>query len=75
MTLKSPLKYAAYKDIPTTYLLSRNDQGLPYERQKELVEGAGVGITTVTCDADHSPFLSQPKLVEQVIRKAAGEHI
>lgn len=29
VTLKSPLKYAAYKYIPTTYLLCTNDQGLP----------------------------------------------
>jgi homoserine acetyltransferase len=74
-TLKSPLGYAAYKHIPTTYLLSTNDQKLPYERQKELVEAAGVEITSVTCDEGHSPFLSQPKLVVEIIRKAAGEQI
>jgi pimeloyl-ACP methyl ester carboxylesterase len=74
-TLKSALKYAAYRHIPTSYLLGTNDQALPYERQKELVEAAGVEITTVTCDSSHSPFLSQPKLVVEVIRKAAGESI
>ena len=74
-TLRTPLKYAAYKHIPTTYLLCTNDQQLPYERQKELVGSSGVEIATVTCDSGHSPFLSQPKLVVEVIRKAAGERL
>lgn len=72
-TLASRLTYPAYKYIPTTYLLCKDDQAIPYERQLKLVEDAGVPITTVTCDASHSPFLSQPALTVKVIRNAAGE--
>ncbi len=72
-TLGSNITYAAQKYIPTTYLLCKEDQTIPYERQVKLVEDAGVKITAVTCDASHSPFLSQPELVVKVIKGASGE--
>ena len=74
-TLTSPCQYSAHKHIPTTYLLCKNDQMIPYERQLALVESADAPLTTFTCDASHSPFLSQPELTAKVIRHASGEEV
>lgn len=71
----APLPYAAWKHIPVTYLLCTEDVTIPYERQLKLVEESGVPIQTFTCDAGHSPFLSQPEFTSKVIRHAAGEEI
>ena len=70
-----PQTYAAWRYIPTTYLLCKEDRMIPYERQLELVEDADVPITTFTCDAGHSPHLSQPELTSRVIRHAAAGDI
>lgn len=71
------LPYAAWKHIPSTYLLCEEDQMIPYEKQVALVEHARKTskITTFQCNAGHSPFLSQPELTAMVIRHAAGEDI
>jgi cephalosporin-C deacetylase-like acetyl esterase len=45
---------------------------LKYAAYKGLVEGVDVEIARASCD---SPFLSHPKLVIEVVRKAAGDHI
>ena len=77
-TFDAKLMYPAYMDIPATYLLCEQDQAIPYERQKRLVadaRAAGAKLETVTCSAGHSPFLSQPELVANVIRRAAGEQM
>jgi len=72
-----PQPYAAWKHIPTTYLLCSEDQTIVYERQLQVVEDArkSTAITAFTCDAGHSPFLSQPGLTAKVIRHAAGEDV
>lgn len=74
-TLTARNQYSAFKHIPSTYLLAKNDAMIPYERQLALVEDAGVSITTFTCDASHSPFVSQPEFTARVIRRAAGEDV
>lgn len=71
-TLTSACRYSAYKHVPTTYLLAKDDMMIPYEWQLQLVQHAGVPIETYTCDASHSPFVSQPEFVTEVIRAAAG---
>ena len=70
-----PQTYAAWRYLPTTYLLCEKDRMIPYEKQRKLVEDADVPITTFTCGAGHSPYLSQPELTSRVIRHAAGEDI
>lgn len=74
-TLGAPCQYSAFKHIPTTYLLAKDDRMIAYEKQLEVVERAGVPIATYTCDASHSPFVSQPGFTARVLRKAAGEDI
>ena len=73
--MHSPCTYAAWRDVPSTYLYCLQDAAIPIEIQKAMVEGtaSGTGIKTETVDASHSPFLSKPDEVTAAIRRAAGE--
>jgi hypothetical protein len=73
--LKSPSSMQRTSTFQPRIYCARTIRDCHNERQKELVETASGEITTVMCDSGHSPFLSQPKLVVEVIRKAAGERI
>lgn len=62
----SKLTYAAYRDIPTEYILCTKDNAMPIVAQEGMVaqaKGLGVDITTVTLEASHSPFCSMPDAV------------
>ncbi|KAJ5157959.1 uncharacterized protein N7500_007610 [Penicillium coprophilum] len=74
-TLHSPCTYAAWKDVPSTYLYCTEDAAIPLVVQKGMVEGTanGTGMRTESVDASHSPFLSKPDEVTAAIRRAAGE--
>ena len=73
--MHSPVAYAGWKHVPSTYLYCLKDAAIPYEVQKMMVEqfAQGVDIKTETLDASHSPFLSQPEETAAAIRRAAGE--
>jgi hypothetical protein len=73
--LKSPSSMQRTSTIQPRVYCARTIRDCRNERQTELIKTAGGEIATVTCDSGHSPFLSQPKLVVEVIRKAAGELI
>ncbi|KAJ5800632.1 uncharacterized protein N7518_002700 [Penicillium psychrosexuale] len=74
-TMHSPCTYAAWRDVPSTYMYCLQDAAIPIEIQKGMVEGTagGYDIKTETVDASHSPFLSKPDEVTAAIRRAAGE--
>lgn len=69
----TPLTRAAYRYIPTWYLLCENDQALPLEVQKMMIKETGVEIRTESCSAGHSPYLSQPEVVVGLLNKVARE--
>ena len=66
----TPLTYVAYKHHPMSYLYCTNDQALPLQVQEMMVGGCGVNVETHSCDAGHSPFLSQPESVLEAVRKS-----
>ncbi len=69
-----PLTYCAWREIPTSYILCTQDQALPYHVQQQLVQNAGLKeADVVTCDAGHSPFISQPNVVLEMLKKAVNE--
>ncbi|CAK7237917.1 hypothetical protein SBRCBS47491_010205 [Sporothrix bragantina] len=72
-TFFSKLTYAAYKDIPVTYVLCEKDNAIPAAVQQIMVDNAGVHIDVDKLDASHSPFLSQPDNVVAACRRAVGE--
>jgi len=57
LSLGQPVEAAAWKDVPSTYLVCRQDRGTSEERQREYAQRAG---RVVDLDAGHHPFLSQP---------------
>ena len=67
----TPISYAAYLHHPVTYLFCENDRGLPLEVQKMMVEkvkSQGVRVVEETCSAGHSPYLSMPDRVLEVVQ-------
>ena len=59
-----PLTKAAWRDVPSTYLACTEDQAIPYPAQQGMSQRSG---TVHTLKSSHSPFLSQPQAVAEVI--------
>jgi pimeloyl-ACP methyl ester carboxylesterase len=55
-----PWPLDAWPDVPTKYLLCRDDRMFPAEWTRRLVRER-LGITPDEIDGGHSPFLSRPK--------------
>jgi pimeloyl-ACP methyl ester carboxylesterase len=71
---QSPITYAAWRYIPTSYLLCTEDKAIPLAVQEKMVERAEGKVDVVEkVNAGHSPFLSQADVVERLIRRAASE--
>lgn len=62
--LQQPVSAAAWQQVPTTYLVCTQDQGTPAALQREFALQA---TGTVSLDAGHHPFLSQPAAVADLI--------
>lgn len=72
-TFTTPLSYAAYRDVPSTYLICEQDAAIPLPGQQAMVAFGGENLTRVVCSAGHSPMLSMPETVVNLIRNAAGD--
>jgi len=64
---------AAWRSIPVTYLVCRNDRALPEAVQEMMASriekaDSGVVVHREYCEASHSPFLSMPDRVVEVVR-------
>lgn len=71
----SKATYAAWRHVPTTYLYAENDQAVPLQVQKMMVERSGVDMRTETFNTGHTIFVSLPDKVAESIRRAAGESV
>lgn len=69
----TPLTYAAYQDVPVSYLLCEKDNAIPFPAQQAMVGIGGPNVVSHICAAGHSPMLNMPERVVDVIRVAAGE--
>lgn len=69
----TPITHAAYLHHPTTYLFCENDEALPIEVQKMMVDRVRqkekINIDVDICTAGHSPFLSQPRAILQLVER------
>ncbi len=75
-TLMGEVKHATYQDIPTTYVIMEDDQGISVEMQKKMVKSAqegGIAISTYSLSGGHFPFLSKPEAIVEIVRTVAGE--
>ena len=55
---------AAWKRVPTTYLVCAQDKGTPVRLQRDFARNAG---TVIELDTGHHPFLSQPASVRDLL--------
>ncbi|KAL7943621.1 Alpha/beta hydrolase fold-1 [Trichoderma barbatum] len=69
------LTYPAYQEVPVSYLLCEQDNAIPLVAQQAMVDIGGHDVTSYVCSSSHSPMLSMPGKVVEVIRAAAGEDI
>jgi hypothetical protein len=61
----------AWRGRPTTYLITERDAIFPVAAQEALAGRAGSSIVRLA--TDHSPFLSQPRAVADIIERAADQ--
>lgn len=59
-----PVRAAAWRQVPSTYLVCAQDRGTPPQLQREFARRAG---HVVELDAGHHPFLSQPAAVRDLL--------
>jgi pimeloyl-ACP methyl ester carboxylesterase len=62
--LEQPVQSAAWRYVPSTYLVCGQDRGTPAALQREF---AGRASRVVELEAGHHPFLSQPAAVRDLI--------
>lgn len=67
-TLEQPAKEAAWTTVPSSYIICANDHALEPARQREMADR--VGAQTSMLETSHSPFLSQPEAVANIIETA-----
>jgi pimeloyl-ACP methyl ester carboxylesterase len=60
----------AWKEFPSTYIICEQDQAIPVFAQEAMSARA---TNVVRIDTDHSPFLSAPTSLAQVIHEAISE--
>ena len=76
----SMTSYAAWKHVPTTYVICENDAPSTVVAAGHLLSSAqateGNKIDSVVDrKVGHSPFLSQPEWTVSMLREAAGENL
>jgi pimeloyl-ACP methyl ester carboxylesterase len=57
----TPATRAAYEYLPSTYLICENDKAVPLQFQRMFAAMANAQVES--CDAGHSPMLSQPGML------------
>jgi hypothetical protein len=60
-----PVRSVAWRDIPSTYVICDLDNAIPVPAQEAMSARAGA---THRLDSDHSPFLTDPDAVADLIR-------
>jgi pimeloyl-ACP methyl ester carboxylesterase len=60
-----PQTNAGWKSVPSTYVIAEQDQAIPVFAQEAMAQRAG---EVLRMDTGHSPFLSQPEALAQLLR-------
>ncbi|KAK6225523.1 hypothetical protein QIS74_01570 [Colletotrichum tabaci] len=72
-TFSSKLTYAAWRDVPVTYIKCELDRAIPPQVQQRMIDVAGRDVVVESVETGHSPFLNKPDLVTTALRRSAGE--
>ena len=67
--LVTPSGPPAWKDIPSWYLVARQDRIIPPEAERAMAQRAG--STTIEIDSSHVAMMSHPSAVLSLIKAAA----
>jgi hypothetical protein len=75
-----PLTYAAYKNIPVSYVLCEEDKIVSPEQQNKIIAGlesemGGKVVDRYSVKSDHDLPLSQPMVMVEMVRTALGETV
>lgn len=77
-TQTTPITHLAYLYHPVSYLYCTEDQALPYGVQQMMVRNVckqyGVSFAEHHLNASHSPFLSMPERVLEVVQQIAEDN-
>lgn len=68
--LVSPSGAPAWEDIPSWYLVAKQDRIIPPQAERRMAKRAGA--TTVVVNSSHVAMMSHPKEVTALIRRAAA---
>lgn len=64
---------AAWKKMPVTYLICEGDEALPSPVQEMMIDriekAGGPTVSRERCDAGHSPFLSMPGRIVELVNR------
>lgn len=74
-TLLVPATTTAFKEIPSTYILTENDRALLPTVQERIIAAGEGAFDVERCQEGHAPYLSNPGFVVDCIRRAAGEKV
>jgi pimeloyl-ACP methyl ester carboxylesterase len=66
--ISTPLSAAAWKTVPSTYVICDEDRAVPPPAQEAMAARAG---SVRRLPSSHSPFLSRPDEVAEIVRDAA----
>lgn len=69
---------AAWKKIPSSYLVCEDDQAIPVQAQDGMIARAkelGGEIETERLFVSHSPYIVKPEHVARFLRRSAGENL
>lgn len=67
------VEYAAWVEVPSTYLICISDQILPHDFQQAIAGIAGSEIVTLDCG--HVPMLNRPKELVELTLKTLGNQV
>lgn len=73
--LSVPVTYSAFEEIPSVYIMCRNDKALLLPCQERIIAQGKGAFVVEQCDEGHSPFLSNPGFITDCVRRAAGEAV
>jgi len=68
---ETPIQKAAWKTIPSWYLVATEDHAINPELQRFMAKR--IGATTAEVKASHVPFITQPKEVVRIINAAEAK--
>lgn len=74
-TFEAKAKFAAWRKIPSAYLVCENDRALPATAQDAMIDAAreqGGVIDVERIPSAHSPYIGCPELVAAFIDRAVG---